>query len=315
MNGLLLIDKPIGCTSHDVVARTRRAINMRAIGHAGTLDPFATGLLILCIGTATRLSEYLIGETKVYTGRMKLGERTNTDDLDGEVIERRPVRISPADLQRAAESFKGEIMQTPPQYSAIQIGGQRAYKMARQGEVVDIPARQVRIDALELALANDEEPTPETESGLTPIIHPASIVDLRVTCTAGTYIRALARDIGEMLGCGAHLTALRRVQSGAFRVDEAAPLNGLVQAAADGHWQQYLLPMDRAVLQLPAAYLDVQDALHLVMGQAINARLDREPADGAPCRVYDAQQQFIAIGLYDAAHKLLRPLKVFHGRE
>jgi tRNA pseudouridine55 synthase len=134
VNGLLLIDKPIRCTSHDVVARTRRAINMRAIGHAGTLDPFATGLLILCIGHATRLSEYLIGENKTYTGRMKLGERTNTDDLDGEVIERRPVNISPADLQRAAELYKGEIMQTPPQYSAIQIGGSaptRWHAMAR----------------------------------------------------------------------------------------------------------------------------------------------------------------------------------------
>ena len=333
MNGLLLIDKPIGFTSHDVVARTRRAINMRAIGHAGTLDPFATGLLVLCIGQATRLSEYLTGETKVYIGRMKLGERTNTDDLDGEVVERRPVSVGLADLQRAAEAFRGDIMQTPPQYSAIQIGGKRAYKLARHGETVDIPARAVHIFSLELEpVADDEGPMTEDERNPLPfarassseteqnpdsssVLRPPSFVDLRVTCTAGTYIRALARDIGELLGCGAHLTALRRVQSGGFRVDEAIPLDGLVQAAAEGHWQQYLLPMDRAVTQLPAAHLDVQDALHFVMGQAIIARFDTEPVDGAACRVYDAQQQFIAIGQYDAAHKSLRPLKVFHSRD
>ena len=316
MNGLLLIDKPIGFTSHDVVARTRRAINMRAIGHAGTLDPFATGLLVLCIGQATRLSEYLTGETKVYVGRMKLGERTNTDDLDGEVVERRPVCVSPADLQRAAESFRGEIMQTPPQYSAIQIGGKRAYKLARHGETVDIPARQVHIFSLELVPVADDEGPMTDDEGSSPVVGcPPSFVDLRVTCTAGTYIRALARDIGELLGCGAHLTALRRIQSGGFRVDEAVPLDGLVQAAAEGHWQQYLLPMDRAVTQLPAAHLDVQDALHFVMGQAIIAHLDTEPVDGAACRVYDAEQQFIAIGQYDAEHKSLRPLKVFHNRD
>jgi tRNA pseudouridine55 synthase len=309
VNGLLLIDKPIGFTSHDVVARTRRAINMRAIGHAGTLDPFATGLLVLCIGQATRLSEYLTGETKVYIGRMKLGERTNTDDLDGEVVERRPVSVGLADLQRAAEAFRGEIMQTPPQYSAIQIGGKRAYKLARHGETVDIPARQVHIFSLEL------EPVADDEGSSSSVLRPLSFVDLHVTCTAGTYIRALARDIGELLGCGAHLTALRRVQSGGFRVDEAIPLDGLVQAAAEGRWQQYLLPMDRAVTQLPAAHLDVQDALHFVMGQAIIARFDTEPVDGAACRVYDAGQQFIAIGQYDAAHKSLRPLKVFHSRD
>jgi tRNA pseudouridine55 synthase len=315
VNGILLIDKPAGYTSHDVVARTRRAINMRAIGHAGTLDPFATGLLILCIGQATRLSEYLTGETKIYIGRMKLGERTNTDDLDGEVIEQRPVCVNAADLQRAAAAFSGGIMQTPPQYSAIQIGGKRAYKLARHGETVDIPARAVHIFALELAFVDDEGQRTEDGSNSSPVIGRPSFVDLRVTCTAGTYIRALARDIGELLGCGAHLTALRRVQSGEFRIAEAVPLDVLVQSAAEGDWQRSLLPMDRAVTHLPAAHLDVQDALHFVMGQAVMAGFETEPAEGAACRVYDAQGQFVAIGQYDAAHKSLRPLKVFHSRD
>src|SRR5512133_1856371 len=175
MDGLLLVDKPQGMTSHDVVARVRRVTGIRAIGHAGTLDPFATGLLVLCVGHATRLSEYLIGETKAYTGRMRLGERTNTDDLDGEVVERRPVHVTPADLQCAAERFTGEILQTPPQYSAIQIGGRRAYKLARQGEAVDLPARRVRILSLELAFAESADAT-EDEGRRTDDETPSSSV-------------------------------------------------------------------------------------------------------------------------------------------
>ncbi|HEY3291605.1 MAG TPA: tRNA pseudouridine(55) synthase TruB, partial [Anaerolineae bacterium] len=198
VHGLLLIDKPQGMTSHDVVNRVRRIIGMKAVGHAGTLDPFATGLLVLCIGNATRLSEYLLGETKTYTGRMKLGERTNTDDLDGEVTLRREVHVTPDQLEVVRKTFVGPILQIPPQYSAIQVGGRRAYKLARSGETVELQPRPVQILSLALTLGD------------------ADTVDLRMTCTAGTYVRALARDVGEALGCGAHLIALRREQSGPF---------------------------------------------------------------------------------------------------
>ena len=295
MNGLLLIDKPQGMTSHDVVARVRRIINMRAIGHAGTLDPFATGLLILCIGQATRLSEYLIGETKTYTGRMKLGERTNTDDLEGEVIERRSVQINPDDLQRVRSQFSGNITQVPPQFSAIQIGGRRAYKMARSGETVELQARPVRIEALELIALSESE------------------VDLRVTCSAGTYVRALARDIGEVLGCGAHLIALRRVQSGPFSLQNAVTLDSLQQSGAG--WDKYLLPMDRAVDHMPACWLDDVASQRFLMGQSVKldapvARVGRELQ-----RVYDAGGQFVAIGEWDSASAVLKPLKVFHAKE
>lgn len=294
MNGLLLIDKPRGMTSHDVVARVRRLISMRAIGHAGTLDPFATGLLILCIGFATRLSEYLIGETKAYSGRLRLGERTNTDDLDGEVVERRQVLVTPADLQRARSAFTGDILQTPPQYSAIQIGGKRAYKLARQGEAVEIPPRAVRIVALELMpLAGDT----------------FDEVDLRVTCTAGTYVRALARDIGEMLGCGAHLTALRREVSGTFSLEEAIPLDALQAAGAD--WQRYLLPMDRAVERLDAVHLNAVDSLRFVSGQT--APIAERGTELR--RVYTADGAFVGIGQHDSAQSVLKPIKVFHARE
>ncbi|MCL4505890.1 MAG: tRNA pseudouridine(55) synthase TruB [Chloroflexi bacterium] len=295
MNGLLLIDKSQGMTSHDVVARVRRIINMRAIGHAGTLDPFATGLLILCIGQATRLSEYLIGETKTYTGRMKLGECTNTDDLDGEVIERRPVQVGPEDLQRARDMFSGNITQVPPQFSAIQIGGRRAYKMARSGETVELQARPVRIEALELISAGESE------------------VDLRVTCSAGTYVRALARDIGETLGCGAHLIALRRVQSGPFSLQDAVTLDMLQQAGAG--WDRCLLPMDRAVDHMPECRLDVAASQRFVMGQSVKLEARAGQVGRELQRVYDAGGQFIAIGELDFASAVLKPLKVLHVKE
>jgi tRNA pseudouridine55 synthase len=298
VNGLLLIDKAQGMTSHDVVARVRRIINMRSIGHAGTLDPFATGLLILCIGHATRLSEYLLGETKTYLGRMKLGERTNTDDVDGEVVAQRPVHIAQADLERVRAQFYGDILQVPPQYSAIQIGGQRAYKMARHGETVDLPARPVHISELTLTWPGE-----------------GPFVELRVTCTAGTYIRALARDMGEALGCGAHLTALRRVQSGSFRLDEALTLEQLQTAVRDGDWARCLLPMDRAVEHLPAVHLDHERAARLLLGQNVPAQTDANAPASDLCRVYDETGLFIAIGGYDGATTSVRPLKVFHPRE
>jgi tRNA pseudouridine55 synthase len=293
VNGLLLIDKPQGMTSHDVVARVRRIIGVRAIGHAGTLDPFATGLLILCIGQATRLSEYLTGEIKVYNGQMKLGLSTNTDDLEGEVITQRPVLVTADDLSRACAAFTGDLMQVPPQFSAIQVGGRRAYKMARGGETVELMARPVRILALELSWMDRQ----------------AELVGLQVTCTAGTYIRALARDIGGMLGCGAHLVALRRVQAGPFSLQEAVTLDTLQQAAAGGDWQRYLLAMDSAVQHLPPVQLDIESAQRLSMGQVV--RLAASQAPGGLCRVYDAGGGLIAIGEFSDAGATLKPVKVF----
>lgn len=299
-HGLLLIDKPQGITSHDVVGRVRRIIGIRAIGHAGTLDPFATGLLVLCIGNATRLSEYLLGETKTYSGRMKLGERTNTDDLDGEVTVRREVHVSPDDLERVRQMFIGPISQVPPQFSAIQIGGKRAYKLARSGETVELLARPVQILSLTLTLAD------------------ANTIDLRMTCTAGTYVRALARDVGEALGCGAHLISLRREQSGPFALASAVSLEALQTAATEGDWMRYLLPMDRAVDHFAAFHLDEAASARFTNGQTVRI----EPPEMAgieteliTCRVYDAGGTFVAIGEYAGATGALKPVKVFHARE
>lgn len=306
MDGLLLIDKPAGMTSHDVVARARRLTGIRQIGHAGTLDPMATGLLVLCLGYATRLSEYLLGRDKTYIGRIRLGERTTTDDAEGEIIERRAAQVRPEDLARAAQAFTGNILQTPPQYSAIQVQGRRAYKLARRGEQVDLPPRPVTIHELTLTPAADQPAAPFVQE-----------VELRVRCSAGAYIRALARDIGELLGCGAHLVALRRLGSGSFRVADALTLPQLEQVARAGRLAQHLLPPDRAVEDMPRCDLDDEAARRLQMGQFVKAGLplagESEQAGRADvmCRVYDGQGRFVALGIHDARRGVLKPARVF----
>ncbi len=302
MDGLLLIDKPGGMTSHDVVARARRLLRIRQIGHAGTLDPMATGLLTLCVGHAVRLSEYLLGKDKTYTGRVKLGERTSTDDAEGEIIERRDARVTPEDLARVTPAFIGDILQTPPQYSAIQVQGRRAYKLARQGEQVALPPRPVTIHELTL--------TPVIEQPASPFVHE---IELRVTCSAGAYIRALARDIGEALGCGAHLIALRRVRSGSFTLADALTLEEVEQAARAGALAERLLPADRAVDDMPRCDLDDDAARRLQMGQFVTGALPiaSSGAGSVMCRVYDGRGRFVALGLYDTERALLKPAKVF----
>ncbi len=310
MHGLLLIDKPAGMTSHDVVARVRRLTHIRQIGHAGTLDPMATGLLVLCIGHAVRLSEYLLGKDKTYTGCIKLGERTTTDDAEGEVVERRDPQVTAQELARVTPAFIGEILQMPPQYSAIQVQGRRAYKLARRGEQVNLSPRRVTIHELTL--------TPVIDPLTTPLIHQ---IEFQVTCSAGAYIRALARDIGEMLGCGAHLTALRRVRSGSFTLADALTLEQLEQAAQAGALAQRLLPTDRAVADMPRCDLDDDTARRLQMGQfvtgaptlahPIDASYGARNGPGIMCRVYDGRGQFVALGLYDPGRGLLKPAKVF----
>ncbi len=184
MNGLLLLDKPQGMTSHDVVYRVRRATGIREVGHAGTLDPMATGLLVMCVGKAVRLSEYLIGKDKTYAGRMKLGERTNTDDADGEVVERREVRATVEDLERVRAALTGDIQQVPPQFSAVQREGKRAYQMARKGEAVDLPSRLVRIVALELAPVDDGPRTTDDGFPEPTVVRRPSSSSAKSTCAS-----------------------------------------------------------------------------------------------------------------------------------
>lgn len=227
LNGILLVDKPSGVTSHDVVDMVRRAAGIRRIGHTGTLDPSATGLLVLCLGQATRLSEHLTGLDKVYEGTMRFGVITDSYDLQGRVVEERPVpELTIEQIQNACDEFTGNIMQLPPMVSAVKVGGERLYKRARQGEVVEREPRPVTV--MEFAVSTYDAPD----------------AAIRIRCSRGTYVRSLCHDVGEALGCGAVLAALRRTFVGEHCVKDACPAEAF--KTADDVVER-LLPMDRAL--------------------------------------------------------------------
>jgi tRNA pseudouridine55 synthase len=237
-SGLLLIDKPAGVTSHDVVARVRRVLGMKKVGHAGTLDPMATGLLILGVGRATRLLRFLADMPKVYEGSGRLGVETNTLDAEGEITREAPVAVTEEELKAAMSALTGEIEQGPPAFSAVKVGGERLYVSARRGETVEAPPRKVRVDRFDLI--RFEPPR----------------FDFHVQCSGGTYVRSLAADVGHQLGCGAHLAALRRSVIGPFRVEDAT------SAEDPGE----LLPLDHAVAHLPEFTLHPEEAKVAVHG-------------------------------------------------
>jgi tRNA pseudouridine55 synthase len=231
-SGLLLIDKPEGITSHDAVDRVRRVLGTRKVGHAGTLDPLATGLLLIGVGRATRLLRFLGVLPKVYEGTGLLGEETTTLDAQGEVVRRSPVDVTDQQLRNATALFVGDIEQVPPAYSAVKVGGQKLYEAARKGQSLEATPRRVHVDAFDLL------------SFESPRFH------FQVRCTSGTYVRSLVADVGLDLGCGAHLMALRRTAIGPYRVEDAMP------AEAPGP----LMPLDRVVDHLEAVDLTEDEA-------------------------------------------------------
>ena len=244
-DGLLLIDKPPGVTSHDVVATVRRSRGVRKVGHAGTLDPMATGLLILGIGRATRLLRFLGDLPKTYAGTFRLGVETTTLDADGEVTRTAAVDVSDEALGSAMSALLGTSLQRPPAFSAVKVGGRKLYEAARAGEVLVAEPRPIRVDRFEATVRRDDE------------------VDFVAVVSSGTYVRVLAADVGATIGCGAHLTALRRTSIGPFSVEDASPPDG---PAAQ------LLPLERAVAHLPQVTLledEARAALHgSVLGPA-----------------------------------------------
>ena len=285
--GLLNIDKPGGMTSHDVVNRIRRLTGIRRIGHAGTLDPLATGVLLLCIGRTTRLVEYLVGHDKVYEVTVRLGQATNTYDAEGEVVVERPfTHLTSNQIEQALTPFRGPIQQKPPIYSAIKKDGQPLYKLARAGVEIDVPARSVTIHALDIL----DVTLPE--------------VRLRVACSSGTYIRSLAHDLGEALGCGGHVTALRRTAVGDFAVANAVPLDDLT---AD-NWSEHILVGETAVAHLPRLDLTTDQTAALKNGQRPPRQIDQPQSP--LLRAYDAAGQFI--GMVTAHEEYLQARKIFH---
>jgi len=286
MDGILVIDKPPGWTSHDVVGRIRQLTHQKKVGHAGTLDPMATGVLLVCLGRATRVSEYLMASDKTYRAVMRLGVETDTYDADGEVVATLPVNVNESDLRRALDKFAGAIDQVPPMYSALKLAGKPLYKLARKGIEVDRRPRRVTIHDITLRAWQSPDAT----------------IDVR--CSPGTYVRSLAHDLGAALECGAHLAALTRLSSGSFTVEEAvtlADLEGLPDLRG------LVRPMDAALQDLPAVTLDADAAQRVLMGHSISL----SGLDGSSlCRVYDTNARFLAIMEYDPAAQLLRPKKV-----
>jgi len=296
--GVLNIDKPLGQTSHDVVERVRALTGMRRVGHAGTLDPLATGVLVVCVGrTATRLVEYLMEEPKTYRTDVQLGVVTDTFDREGKVVARSPVEVGRDEVEKALEQFRGVIEQIPPMYSAVKHRGKPLYRLARRGVEVEREPRRVVIHRLELiAWASSDDQAACT---------------MEIECSPGTYIRALVHDLGQELGCGAHVTGLTRLASGSFRLDDAVRLDHLAQAVEDGDWYELLFPVDEALAdRFPALQLSADEARRLCSGQPIVDGHGRAE-DGTLARAYDPGGQFLAIVAYDAQENVWRPRKVF----
>jgi tRNA pseudouridine55 synthase len=276
-SGLLIVAKPAGLTSHDVVARVRRLAGTRRVGHAGTLDPMATGVLVVGIEKATRLLGHLALTQKEYAATIRLGERTDTDDADGEVVDRHPADgVTDAGLRSAAAALTGEIQQVPPGISAIKVGGQRAYRLTRDGAPPDLPARTVTV----------------TELDITAIRRSPGLVDVdaRVTCSSGTYIRAIARDLGAALGTGGHLTALARTRVGQYRIEDATPLDEL--AAAAERAQLPVIPLAAAAAAAFAARQLTADEARLI---GHGGRLPALGAGPAPVAAFGPDGALIAL--------------------
>lgn len=247
--GILPVDKPQGWTSHDVVARLRRLTGVRRIGHAGTLDPMATGVLLLCLGRATRVVSFLADAEKEYRFRVRLGVSTDTCDAEGQVVARSDAIPDDLDaVRRAVARFEGEIEQVPPMFSALKVGGRKLYDLARRGEVVERAARRVHIRQIEVERLCGAD------------------LDLRVVCSKGTYVRSLADDLGRALGCGGHVTALRRTRVGEVRVEGCEAMEGVEKACQEGRLSALILPMERALLRLPALSLEPGDLVRFCSG-------------------------------------------------
>jgi len=287
ISGILPVDKPLGWTSHDVVARVRKLTGQRQVGHAGTLDPLATGVLLVMLGQATRLSSYLMAAPKVYCAEVVLGTYTATDDAEAPAQDVTAVtHVSRTDIDRCLLSFLGSIRQTPPAYAAVRQGGEKLYKLARTGVLVEPVARQVEVHRIHI------------QAWYRPRLM------LRIECGSGTYIRSLARDLGAALEVGGYLHGLRRVASGAFHAEACYTLPELESVASI---EECLEPLDRAVLQLPAAVLHTLDAQRVQHGLPILA--ERE-TDGL-VRLYGTEGTLLALG--EAKGRQIKPMRVFNG--
>lgn len=304
-NGILNINKPEGWTSQDVVAKLRGRLHIRRVGHTGTLDPMATGVLPVCFGKATRIIEYYDDDFKTYEAEMKLGMVTDTLDITGTVLETKPVDVSEEDVIQAIDSFRGWITQIPPKYSALKVNGKPLYKYAREGVEVEIKSRKIYvadIQAMEVNLGENR-------------------ILFRVTCSKGTYIRTICDDIGKKLGCGGTMTALQRIQSGCFRVEDARTLPEILEMT-DEELERCVIPMDETLVHLGRIELKSMESVpfyyngreidtgyvNVLASPAVPEAMQEESRLGDKYRVYDPEGKFL--GISSLRENTLYPEKV-----
>ena len=295
IDGILNIDKPYGITSMDVVRRIKRASGQRRVGHGGTLDPIATGVIPICMGLATRLMEDVVGNSKTYLASIELGTTTDTYDALGEITEQRdPSGISLDDIEVAISAFVGDILQVPPMYSALKRDGKRLYELARAGIEIELEARPVTVHAIRLC---DWTPT---------------VLTLEVDCGKGFYMRSLAHDIGQSLGCGGHLKTLARLRTGAFTVADALSLDEAEERFADGNWREVVHSPDIALRDLRALIVGNRVEEMIRNGRAFDlSGGSLQPATAERCRAYSTDGRFLATVAFDSNLRQWRPEKVF----
>ena len=304
-NGILNINKPEGWTSQDVVAKLRGRLHIRRVGHTGTLDPMATGVIPVCFGKATRIIEYYDDDFKTYEAEMKLGMVTDTLDITGTVLETKPVDVSEDDVIQTIDSFRGWITQIPPKYSALKVNGKPLYKYAREGVEVEIKSRKIYVE--------DIQPV-EVNLGENRIL-------FRVTCSKGTYIRTICDDIGKKLGCGGTMTALQRIQSGCFRVEDARTLPEILEMT-DEELERCVIPMDETLVHLGRIELKSMESVpfyyngreidtgyvNVLASPAVPEAMQEESRLGDKYRVYDPEGKFL--GISSLRENTLYPEKV-----
>ena len=311
-HGIINVYKEAGFTSHDVVAKLRGICKQKKIGHTGTLDPDAVGVLPVCLGSGTKLCDMLTDQTKEYIARFRLGITTDTQDISGKVLEEKSVLVTEEQVREMLPHFTGELMQVPPMYSALKVNGKKLYELAREGKEVERKPRPVTIYELELLKADHPE------------------YEIRVVCSKGTYIRTLCHDIGQELSCGAVMVSLIRSRVGIFNLQDARTLSELQTLSDEGKLQDVVIPVEKMFSDLPSIRVlesaqkallngnQLKDSEIVKCGKADrnttdNAKKELEPMaeDNSEYRVYDAENRFVAVYRYDRERKIFTPVKMF----
>lgn len=299
LEGILAVYKPAGWTSHDVVAKVRRLVRMKRIGHAGTLDPEVTGVLPLCLGRATRLVEYMQELPKEYQAVLRLGFSTDTEDITGTVLESvDTVAVTKEEVEETLRTFLGEISQVPPMYSAVKVNGKRLYELAREGKTVERKSRTVTI--FEIEMTDFEKHEEYTD------------ISFRVLCSKGTYIRTLCVDIGKKLGLPSTMAKLERTLSAGISSARCLTLEQIEQCMEDGTLSSRLIPLDEAIVHLPAHTVSDEKRKAALQGQRLSARVISPPVDHPKCfRLYDSEECFLGIFQRQEETGAIVPVKVF----